>query len=112
MPSLSTSCRYQLFAGIDVAAATATAAWMHPNGRPSRPITIAQTPKGYDTLTQHLLSTGISAQAILIVIEATGSYWMTLATTLVEAGFAVAVINPAQAHDFEGAAQTGQNRCD
>jgi transposase len=100
MPSLSTSRHYQLFAGIDVAAASATAAWMHPNTRPSRPITIAQTPKGYDTLKHHLLSTGISAEAILVVIEATGSYWMTLATTLAEAGFAVAVINPAQAHDF------------
>ena len=39
-------------------------------------------------------------QAVLIVMEATGTYWMRLASSLVAAGFAVAVINPAQAHDF------------
>src|SRR5438034_7728060 len=33
-------------------------------------------------------------------MEATGTYWMALATPLVQAGFAVAVINPAQAHAF------------
>jgi transposase len=33
-------------------------------------------------------------------MEATGSSWMTLATWLVQAGFAVSVINPAQAHHF------------
>jgi transposase len=33
-------------------------------------------------------------------MEATGSYWMTLAATLHLAGYAVAVINPAQAHAF------------
>jgi transposase len=36
----------------------------------------------------------------LIVMEATGSYWIALATTLHQAGFAVSVINPAQAHHF------------
>jgi len=32
--------------------------------------------------------------------EATGSYWVTLAVALHEAGFRVAVINPLQAHHF------------
>jgi transposase len=36
-------------------------------------------------------------------MEATGSYWISLATALVEAGFAVSVINPKQAHDFANA---------
>jgi transposase len=36
----------------------------------------------------------------VVVLEATGTYWVILATTLHQAGFAVAVINPAQAHDF------------
>jgi transposase len=51
-------------------------------------------------LQQQLCANGISPQAILVVLEATGSYWITLATTLAEAGFAVSAINPAQAHDF------------
>jgi transposase len=33
-------------------------------------------------------------------MEATGSYWISLATRLVHAGFGVSVINPAQAHHF------------
>jgi transposase len=33
-------------------------------------------------------------------MEATGSYWISLATTVVAAGFAVSVINPKQARDF------------
>ncbi len=33
-------------------------------------------------------------------MEATGSYWVALATTLAHASFAVAVINPDQAHHF------------
>jgi transposase len=37
---------------------------------------------------------------VLIVLEATGTYWMRLAVTLAEAKYAVSVINPKQAHDF------------
>src|SRR5712692_7205837 len=33
-------------------------------------------------------------------MEATGSYWISLATRLVHEGFAVSVVNPAQAHHF------------
>lgn len=33
-------------------------------------------------------------------MEATGTYWMRLALHLVAANIAVAVVNPAQAHDF------------
>lgn len=91
---------YHLFAGVDIAAATAAAAWMTAEGRPSRAITIEQTSQGYAELQQRLLASGHPASAILLVLEATGTYWVTLATTLHQAGFAVAVINPAQAHDF------------
>jgi transposase len=34
------------------------------------------------------------------VIEATGSYWVALAVSLHEAGFAVAVVNPAHVHNY------------
>ena len=33
-------------------------------------------------------------------MEATGSYWISLATRLVHEGFVVSVIHPAQAHHF------------
>ena len=81
MHRLSTSRSYQLFAGIDVSAATVTVSWMALGGRPSRPITVEQTAQGYTFLQQQLCASGTSPQAILVVLEATGSYWITLATT-------------------------------
>jgi transposase len=91
---------YDLFVGVDIAATTASVAWVASDHKVSRAFTIAQTPQGFSSLQQRLLSTGHLAPSILLVMEATGSYWMKLATTLAQAGFAVRVINPAQAHHF------------
>jgi transposase len=91
---------YQVFVGVDIAATTATAVWLSPACPPPRPITIPQTTAGYAKLHQHLLALGYPAATILVVLEATGTYWITLAMSLAQADFAVAVINPAQAHAF------------
>ena len=91
---------HKLFVGIDVAATSATVAWLTPGGTVSRPVTIDQTPAGFAKLQQQLTALGYHPGEILVVMEATGSYWISLATTLVTAGFAVSVINPKQAHDF------------
>jgi transposase len=91
---------YRLFVGIDIAAATAKAAWLSPATAVTRAITIDQTPQAFAALQQRLLATAYPAHVILVVMEATGAYWMNLATTLHHAGFAVSVINPGQAHHF------------
>ena len=91
---------YDLFVGVDIAAATATVAWQRPGAPLSRPLTIPQTPAGYAALRARLHASGVAPARTLIVMEATGSYWITLATTLQQAGYAVSVINPAQAHAF------------
>ena len=91
---------YDLFVGIDIAAQTATVAWQRPSAPLSRPLTIPQTPAGYATLCARLHASGVTPTRTLVVMEATGSYWITLATTLHQAGYAVSVINPAQAHAF------------
>jgi len=93
-----TTATYRLFVGIDVAAATVVAAWRRPEGAPGAPCTWEQTPIGHAALQQRLGGTGIPAAETLVVPEATGSYWVTLAVALHEAGFRVAVINPLQAH--------------
>ena len=98
--------QYHLFVGIDIAAVTATVAWMPPGGTPSRPFTIDQTARGFASLQQRLLAHGHPPATVLVALEATGSYWMGLATTLAEAGFAVSVVNPAQAHHFAKALLT------
>ena len=97
---MATPLTYDLVVGIDIAAATATVVELPHDGTPSRPHTIAQTPAGHAAYLQHLGTLGLSFARILVVMEATGSYWITLATTLAQAGLAVSVINPAQAHDF------------
>lgn len=98
--TISSVPSYDLFVGIDIAAATASVAWKEPSQKVSRALTIDQTPQGFHSLQQRLLATDHPAHSILVVMEATGSYWMMLATTLAQTGFTVSVINPAQAHHF------------
>ena len=100
MPAIHARGIYRLFVGIDVSATTFTVACKRADAAPSRAFTLEQTPAGFAELQRRLLAQEADSSAILIVMEATGTYWMTLATTLAAAGFAVSVINPAQAHDF------------
>jgi transposase len=95
-----TGAAYQLFVGIDIAAETFTAAWLPSSGRPSAPLTCDQTAQGYGALQQRLERTAVSPSATLVVVEATGTYWVALAVALHEAGYRVAVVNPRQAHHF------------
>jgi transposase len=91
---------YHLFVGVDIAATTCTATWLVPGSSPSRPFTLDQTPQGFASLQARLLATSPTPAEVLVVMEATGSYWIALATTLAQAGFCVSIVNPAQAHHF------------
>ncbi|MDP9317259.1 MAG: IS110 family transposase [Chloroflexota bacterium] len=85
---------YQLFVGLDVAAATFTATWRTPTSDPVKPVTLPQTPVGYRQLQQHLATTQVTPAQTLVVLEATGSYWVTLAVALHQAGYTVSVVHP------------------
>jgi len=100
MNTLTTGTAYQLYVGVDISAATATIAWMKPGSKVTRPFTIDQTPKGYAAFHTKIVEAGYTPAEVLVVMEATGAYWIGMATTLVEAGFFVSVINPASAHHF------------
>ena len=100
MSESQSTVSYNMFVGVDIAATTATVSWMRPGEKAGQPVTIEQTPEGYAGLERKLLATGKAPIEVLVVMEATGSYWITLATHLVHAGFQVSVINPAQAHHF------------
>lgn len=91
---------YELFVGIDIAATTATVSTQRPGAQASRSWTIDQTPDGYSRLVHKLQAMGDVSSRVLVVMEATGAYWITLASRLVHEGFHVSVINPAQAHHF------------
>ena len=91
---------YQLFVGVDISATQAHVAWgIAPDHTPAM-ATIALTPTGIEGLLEQLQQVEPNPAAILVVIEATGTYWMRLALALYEARFGVSVINPAQAHHF------------
>src|SRR5919199_2372313 len=92
------SAAYQLYVGIDVAADSFTAAWLPPGGTPSLPFAADQAPAGYAALQRHLRATGVPPAETLVVLEATGNYWVALAVALHEAGYRVAVVTPRQAH--------------
>ncbi|MCZ7547513.1 MAG: transposase [Anaerolineae bacterium] len=91
---------YTLFVGIDIAAASATVAYARARDAIAAPFTIQQTPAGFATLQARLAATGHTPTQTLVVVEATGTYWMRLAVALHAAGFSVSVINPRQAHHF------------
>ena len=100
MPDSPTDSVYQLFVGVDIAAATATVAWQLPKQKPGKPLTIEQTPDGFSVLHQRLMKTGTKPDQILVVLEATGIYWLSFATFFSRQGYAVSVVNPTQAHHF------------
>lgn len=106
-PTTVLACR--LFVGLDIAAKSAAVSWTTPGtAEPSRAITIEQSPEGLEKLLGHLRAIRLEGDQdrevapgqVLVVMEASGSYWITLATNLHARGYRVAVINPAQAHHF------------
>jgi transposase len=91
---------YQLFVGVDIAATSASVACATDPRTVEAAFSIAQTPAGFADLVAHLRRRHLPAAAILVVLEATNTDWMSLALHLHDAGYAVSVINPAQAHQF------------
>lgn len=95
----SASC-YGLFVGVDIAASSFAASWRLQDSPAQRARQFSQTPEGFAAFQAALASTGVPADQTLLVLEATGSYWITLAVTLHQAGYHVSVVNPAQVHAF------------
>ena len=91
---------YRCFVGVDIAATSFTGSWTTAGRTTPRAVTFSQTPSGFTAFQQQLQATGVAPAQTLIVLEATGSYWVALAVTLHKAGYAVAVLNPAQLHSY------------
>jgi transposase len=97
---MTASSLYQMFVGVDIAATSFSASWSQTGDPPQRARSFAQTPDGFAAFQAALASTALAPAATLIVLEATGSYWITLAVTLHQAGYHVSVVNPAHVHAF------------
>lgn len=97
--------RYGLYVGIDVSLKTLSVAWGESARAIGRAQTYPQTHAGYAALQRALRQTGVAPAAVVVVLEATSTYWMQLAVALWRAGYAVCVVNPKQAHHFRLACQ-------
>ena len=92
--------KIQLIVGIDVAAKTFSAAW-GPNGNHiGSAYEFEQKQDDFQKFLIKIKATGHPLNSILVVLEATGTYWMRLATYCHRAGMQVSVINPRQAYHF------------
>ena len=67
METAQGAARYRLFVGIDIAAATAMAAWQGEKGKVSRPVQIAQSPQGHADLHDKLGASGVPAGETLVM---------------------------------------------
>jgi transposase len=105
---------YRLFCGVDIAAETFTAAMIYSEAteehkltnelKPSKAVEFKQSAKDFQRFAQWLLANKapLDPGQVLIVLEATGNYWLKLAARVDQAGFKLAVVNPKQAHDYAG----------
>jgi transposase len=90
--------------GIDIAKATLDCALLLPTGKFRSTSGVANTPAGGARLVQWLA--GHHTGPVHVCLEATGSYWETVAEALVDAGHTVSVINPTQIRAFAKACLT------
>jgi transposase len=99
MSSTPSTGEYRCFVGVDIAASFA-AIWTTDGRMQPKAVTFSQSASGFAAFQQQLQVTRGAPAQTLLVLEATGSYWIALAVTLHEAGYAVAVLNPAQLHNY------------
>jgi len=91
---------FGLFVGVDIAARSFSVALLLPTKPPQKALDYPQSAQGYASFLQHLQHTHSNPSQIRVVMEATGTYWVTLATVLHQAGMVVCPVNPKQAHHF------------
>ena len=88
---------HEYILGIDVAKAKLDIALRLPSGK-YRSKVVMNTSDGFNTLTEWLKKHGTNN--VHACMEATGTYWESVAEFLTDAGHAVSVINPAQIKAF------------
>jgi len=80
------------YCGIDVAKRKHAVVMLNERGQTHKPVfTIENTHAGMEFLVEELKRLG---EEVLVGLEATGHYWLSLYDVLTRQGYAVAVINP------------------
>jgi transposase len=78
---------YLLYVGVDIAAKTFMATWTLDPATAPKPVSFEQTEDGFTAFLQQLGATSVAPNATLVVMEATGSYWIALAIALHQADY-------------------------
>ena len=88
------------YVGIDVAAKTLAVVVLRPPAPPQPAQTVANSSAGWQDLMSHLRAQGCAPATTHLIMEATGSYWVGVATALTGAGWTISVVSPASARDY------------
>jgi transposase len=91
---------YEWFVGVDIGADSSKVAVGQDKSTIGKAFEVTASGQGLDRLNEQLRQQGVQPDKTLVVMEATGTYWMQLATGLHGLGYRVSVINPKQAHHF------------
>lgn len=93
---------YQVFVGVDIALKTLAVATATSAANIGKSFSLTNNAAGFQQLHQRLQKAhpGTSPSQVLLVMEATNTYWMQLALSMQQQGYGVSVINPQQAHQF------------
>ena len=77
---MSKQAKYQVFVGIDISAMTVSVAWGPDKEQIGKAQEFEQTRGGRKGIIKRLRASGHKPCEILVVIEATGTYWMQVAS--------------------------------
>lgn len=89
------------YVGIDIAKKNHEASIIDFSGKPlSKSISFSNTVKGLDKFKDFLNSFNLNTNNCIIGMEATGHYWLSLYSFLLNLGFQCVVINPIQSEAF------------
>lgn len=83
-----------LFVGVDIAARSFAACLLTASQERIGLLTLERSNDGYQQLADRLDQTRLEPSRILVVVEATGAYWMGIVYFLHRAGFTVSLVNP------------------
>lgn len=90
------------FLGIDIAKSNHVASLIDSEGNTViKTIKFTNSVEGYQKLKEQIAYTPVSD--VLIAMEATGHYWLSLFSFLIDDGYNVSVYNPFQIKSFRGA---------
>jgi len=89
------------YAGIDIAKRKHEVSIIDSEGKLlSQSLSFANNREGSDKLLAFFVRLNVSAEELVVGMEATGHYWLSLYSWLVEKGYDVKVINPIQSDAF------------